>query len=68
MKIFIGRIIGLIGALLWQNGGFNDTDRYEDLKMIGKVGYNMVCAGLNLMGLSIDDLENIVENHNSTIN
>lgn len=60
MKKFIGRSIAAIGACLWQNGGWTGNERYEDLKVMGKLGYNMFCTGLKLMGISFDELENII--------
>lgn len=50
MKKFIGRILASIGAHLWQNGGWTGNESYEDLTVTGKLGYNMFCNGLKLMG------------------
>ena len=60
MKFIIGHGIGTIGAYLWQNGGWTGDERYKDLKVTGKLGYHMFCAGLRLMGVPIDELENMV--------
>ena len=60
MKKFIGRGIALIGACLWQNGGWTGDERYEDLKVTGKLGYHMVCTGLRMMGVSLDKLDTMM--------
>lgn len=61
MKFFIGKAIGTIGAHLWQNGGWTGDERYEDLKITGKIGYRMFCTGMNLMGITPSDLEKITD-------
>jgi hypothetical protein len=60
MKKFIGRGIAFIGAVLWQNGGWTGDEHYEDLTIMGKLGYNMFCTGLRLMEISLDELENMI--------
>ena len=50
MKKIIGHCIATIGARLWHNGGWTGDERYEDLKVTGKLGYHMFCTGLSLMG------------------
>lgn len=55
MKKLIGRGIAFVGVRLWENGGWTGNERYEDLKVIGKLGYNMFCTGLRLMGISLDE-------------
>ena len=60
MKFIIGRGIGTIGAYFWQNGGWTGDECYEDLKVTGKLGYHMFCVGLRLMGVPIDEFENMV--------
>ena len=47
MKRFIGHVIALIGAHLWENGGYDGDGRYEDLKVTGKLGYKMFTMGLD---------------------
>lgn len=59
MKKFIGRGIATIGAHLWQNGGWTGDERYEDLKVTGKLGYRMLCKGFELMGITPDKLESM---------
>jgi hypothetical protein len=59
MKKIIGRCVATIGARLWQNGGWTGDERYEDLKVTGKLGYHMFCTGLSLMGISPNELENM---------
>lgn len=61
-KTFIGKIIVFIGACLWQNGGWTGDERYEDLKLTGKIGYHMFCTGMKLMGITPDDLERFANN------
>ena len=56
MKRFIGHIIALIGAHLWKNGGYTGDERYEDLKVTGKLGYMMFTTGLRMMGTTTDDI------------
>lgn len=56
MKRFIGHIIALIGAHLWENGGYTGDERYEDLKVTGKLGYKMFTTGLRMMGTTTDDI------------
>ena len=60
MTKIIGRGMAFIGAYLWQNGGWTGDERYEELKITGKLGYNMFCAGLRLMGVSPDELVNMI--------
>ena len=52
MKKKLGNVILTIGAKLWENGGWTGKEQYEDLKLTGKVGYNLCCMGLNLMGIT----------------
>jgi hypothetical protein len=60
MKKCIGNKIATIGARLWQNGGFAENGRYEDLSVAGKIGYRMFCVGLEMMGFSPDDFDEAV--------
>lgn len=60
MKKNIGHYIMAIGAHLWEKGGFwNKSERYEDLTAMGKLGYKMFCIGMNLMGVTLDDIQYI---------
>ena len=59
MKRLIGRGIATVGARLWQSGGFYNAERYNDLKVTGKVGFRMLLLGLKLMGLTPDDVVNM---------
>ena len=62
IKCIIGCVINRIGACLWQNGGWTGTDeRYEDLKMTGKLGYKMFCTGFKLMGITPDEIDEIID-------
>lgn len=56
MKRFIGHVIAHIGAHLWENGGYTGDERYEDLKVTGKLGYKMFTTGIRLMGATTDDI------------
>ena len=62
MKFFIGKVIGTIGAYLWQNGGWTGDERYEDLKVTGKIGYQMFMTGMKLTGITPDDLQKYISN------
>ena len=53
MKKFFGGIIMMIGAVLWETGGFWKTERYEDLTCVGKFGYNLMCKGMKWRGVAI---------------
>lgn len=56
MKKLIGSGMMLIGARLWEKGGFwNEPARYEDLTVMGKLGYNMFCTGTRWMGVTFYD-------------
>ena len=55
MKKFLGRTIATIGAWLWENGGWTGDESYDDLKLTGKLGYRMVCAGLKLAGIAWEE-------------
>ena len=57
MKKYIGFIIARIGAYLWEKGGF--CERYEDLKISGKLGYNLVCEGLTISGITKEDIDRL---------
>ena len=61
MKRFIGHVIALIGAHLWENGGYTGDERYEDLKVTGKLGYKMFPTGIRPMGATTDDIENMLK-------
>lgn len=63
MKKFIGRVIAHIGAWLWEIGGWTGEERYEDLKVTGKLGYQMFCTGITMMDITPDDLENAVKKY-----
>ena len=61
MKRFIGHVILLIGAHLWENGRYTGDERYKDLKVTGKLGYNMFTTGLRMMGITMDDIETMLK-------
>ena len=56
----IGYVITKVGANLWENGGWTGEEQYKDLKMTGKLGYNLCIVGFKLMGLTPDDLRKIL--------
>lgn len=60
MKKIIGYRIAFIGARLWQNGGWTGDECYEDLKITGKIGYKLFCVGLDMMGVTREELERMV--------
>ena len=62
IKFYTGKIIGTIGAYLWKNGGWTRSNNYEDLKVIGKLGYQMFLRGLKLMGFTPDELKTYLNN------
>ncbi len=66
MKKIIGQGIGIVGAWLWEKGGWTGEEDYEDLNVVGKLGYNMFCTGLKLMGVTIEDLMNIANQQLAT--
>ena len=57
MKRFIGHVIAIIGAHLWEKGGYTGDGRYEDLKLTGRIGFNMFTKGLGMAGVTMDDIE-----------
>lgn len=60
MKRFIGMQMAHIGAYLWEKGGFwNESESYEELTKTGKFGYNLFCKGLEMAGVTAEDIENI---------
>ena len=60
MKKHIGFIIARIGAYLWVKGGFwNESERYEDLTVLGKLGYKLFCKGLSMAGVTKEMIEQI---------
>lgn len=61
MKRFIGHVIALVGAHLWENGGYTGDGRYEDLKVTGKLGYKLFTTGLRLSGITMDDIESMLK-------
>ena len=61
MRKIIGRGMTTIGSVLWQNGGWTGDERYEDLKVMGKFGYRMFVKGMDMMGITPDDLESLAQ-------
>lgn len=60
MKKYIGFVIARIGARLWEKGGFwNESERYEDLKASGKLGYKLFCKGLLIAGITEKEINQI---------
>lgn len=59
----IGKIIGKLGATLWETNGFwidreNDIvqEDYSKLPLMGKVGYQIMVTGLKMEGIEYKDL------------
>lgn len=63
MKKFIGFLVARIGGRLWENGGFWDVDRYEDLKVTGKLGYRMFTTGLEMAGVTPEEAQRAAEEY-----
>lgn len=63
MKTWLANQLIISGTRLWENGGWsNDTYvDYKDLKMSGKIGFNMFCLGCKLKGWTAEDVKNMVE-------
>lgn len=60
MKKRIGFVIAYIGAILWEKGGYwNERNKYEELTILGKLGYNLFRKGLTLVGITKADIERI---------
>lgn len=65
MRKFIGITVSTIGGKLWEKGGFwNADERYENLTVLGKLGYHLFCTGFKIMGLTMDDVQRIVNENN----
>lgn len=62
MRDFIGDRITMFGARLWENGGWTGDETYNDLKISGKIGFNLFMLGCKLRGISVDDINRIVTN------
>ena len=57
MKKHIGFVMALAGAHLWEKGGFwNDDQQYENLTVLGKIGYKLCMKGLALAGVTKEDI------------
>jgi hypothetical protein len=62
VKKRIGFMIAFIGARLWMHGGWTGDECYEDLRAFGKLGYHVYCYGFKLMGVTVNDLEELTAN------
>ena len=61
MRKHIGFAIAHIGARLWENGGFwNEENKYENLTVFGKLGFNLFVKGLRIAGVTKEFLQKIV--------
>lgn len=60
----IGMFIAGIGAKLWNRGGFWEAKCYEDLKVTGKLGYNLMTKGLSMAGYELDDCATLISKYN----
>ena len=59
MRKRIGWTIAEYGARLWEKGGFWTGRDYEDLNIVGKIGYHLMIKGLTLAGTTPEDLEKL---------
>ena len=58
MKNIIANSVETSGAGLWEMGGWTGKERYEDLSVTGKRGYNMLCTGVKM---KFGSLNNFIE-------
>ena len=63
MTKLIGRYVAYIGAELWEKGGWTGKENYDDLSVIGKLGYHLFCTGLTWSGITRDHLIADLEKH-----
>ena len=63
MKHF-GLFIADIGAKLWKHGGFWKASSYDDLNVIGKLGYKLMCKGLDIAGYELDECGDLISKYN----
>lgn len=63
MRKYIGFVVAHVGAKLWENNGFGKVNDYDELSVIGKLGYNLFCKGLDIAGYTMDDLEAIANTY-----
>ena len=62
MKKRIGFAISRIGSRLWEKGGYwIEGHEYEDLTVLGKLGYKLFIAGLSIAGVTREMLDEIAE-------
>lgn len=62
-KQFIGLNAMMIGGKLWQSAFDNNrnVEVYDELRWYEKIGYRMFTAGLNMTGVSVDEVNELVE-------
>lgn len=61
MKHFIGEVMVRIGAGFWAKYEWNGEEKYEDLKLLGKIGYHLLYRGFILTGVTAEDINSIIE-------
>ena len=62
MKNIIAKIFMFIGYHVWDKSGYCVDDNYEEYSIIGKLGCNLFCTGLALMGITAEDIYRIGNN------
>lgn len=61
MKNKLGDMVLKVGATLWQNGGWTGEEQYNDLRLKGKLGYNLCCLGFKLKGITPEELRKMID-------
>ena len=63
MKTWFAKQLIYKGAHLWQNGGWSNVAHvdYKDLKMSGKIGFDMFWLGCKLMGWTPKTIKDMME-------
>ena len=59
-RYYLGMLLVKPGAKLWEIGGY-PSENYEDLKWYGKLGYNLMITGFDVAGLTMKDLELLLD-------
>jgi len=68
IKHYIGLFIAIIGAKLWQLAyGKERFEQYETLRWYEKAGCRMLCKGLVISGLSMNEQFEILQKLNKKV-
>lgn len=55
----LGFAIAKLGGRIWEKHGWNESEDYEDLPFLGKLGYQLFCEGLKMAtGGSMEEIVN----------